>query len=124
MWDAAQFSSDGIPARSITSGFHSDLLERHRILNLIDACDMGERGGVDTGLDIARTLAADRGAGPLEEGDYGRLVRELLVMRPKAPKASLSLSLSEYYVQFSPLAVRTAPRSPWNGLVSTTMIIG
>lgn len=49
------------------------------ILQLIDACDKGERGGNNSGIDMAQTLARDRGVA-LSAGDDAQLVRELLVL--------------------------------------------
>lgn len=49
------------------------------ILQLIDACDKGERGGIHGGVALAQTLAADRGVG-LTEQDYASLIRELFVL--------------------------------------------
>jgi hypothetical protein len=50
------------------------------ILQLIDACDKGERGGNNSGIDMAQTLARDRGVG-LGDGDDAGFVRELLVLQ-------------------------------------------
>lgn len=49
------------------------------ILQLIDACDKGERGGIHNGIALAETLAANRGVS-LTEQDYASLIRELLVL--------------------------------------------
>jgi hypothetical protein len=49
------------------------------ILQLIDACDKGERGGIHSGIALAQTLAADRGVG-LANGDHASLIRELFVL--------------------------------------------
>jgi hypothetical protein len=50
------------------------------ILQLIDACEQGERGGASSGIDLALTLTRERGVG-LVDGDDARLVRELLALR-------------------------------------------
>jgi hypothetical protein len=49
------------------------------ILELIDACDSGDRGGIHSGIALAQTLAADRGVG-LTNGDDASLIRELFVL--------------------------------------------
>lgn len=56
--------------------FWSDI----EILQLIDACDKGERGGITSGINLAQALAADRGE-RLSEQDYESLIRELLVLQ-------------------------------------------
>ena len=50
------------------------------ILQLIDACDRGERGGIHSGIALAQTLAADRGV-PFGHGYDASLIRELFVLR-------------------------------------------
>lgn len=49
------------------------------ILQIIDACERGERGGVHNGIALAQALAADRGVG-LSDEDYRSLIRELFVL--------------------------------------------
>jgi hypothetical protein len=49
------------------------------ILRLIDACDQGERGGIDSGIDLMQTLVADRGVA-CAHGDDTSLIRELFVL--------------------------------------------
>ncbi len=49
------------------------------ILQLIDACHQGERGGIHSGIDLAQTLATDRGV-PLSNEDYASLIRELFAL--------------------------------------------
>lgn len=46
------------------------------ILRFIDACEQGKRSAPNTGSDLLRTLAADRGVG-VDQGDYARFLREL-----------------------------------------------
>ena len=45
--------------------FWSDI----EILQLIDACDKGERGGITSGINLAQALAADRGERLSEQDD-------------------------------------------------------
>ncbi|MGA9876885.1 MAG: TIGR02391 family protein [Solirubrobacteraceae bacterium] len=61
-----------LPAVSI---FWNDV----EILRLVYACEHGERGGAHGGIELAQTLAADRGVG-LGNGDDARLVSELLAL--------------------------------------------
>jgi uncharacterized protein (TIGR02391 family) len=53
------------------------------ILRFIDACEQGKRSAPNSGSDLLRTLAADRGV-DVDHGDYARFLRELAALADAA----------------------------------------
>lgn len=50
------------------------------ILRYVDAAEKREHGTIGNGLDMLRGLAAERGVA-LDDGDYGRFLHELFVLK-------------------------------------------